>query len=253
MKRKTVCCLHCRSEISISNFDKHYKAKTCLSGGKFTLDSNNRCKYCNLDFTGMTASERANHTRWCTKNPKYEEYRTNGNLAKARIIASSSDSRKKAAEKIKTRHKEGAYINSRKKCYQTKVKNGTLNHTEETKEKIRQIALRSNHQRVSKYTHKFIDKRGREFMFDSSWEDALAIRLDELDIDWTRPEPIPWKDQDGKDHKYFPDFYLPSFDLYLDPKNPYYQKIQKEKLDIVSNQINLLILSSLEECKSFTL
>lgn len=41
------------------------------------------CKHCNNSFNFLNASQRANHSRWCDKNPKKESYRSNENLAKA--------------------------------------------------------------------------------------------------------------------------------------------------------------------------
>lgn len=80
----------------------------------------------------------------------------------------------------------------------------------------------------------------------------LAKRLDELEIDWIRPEPLEWFDSDGKRHNYFPDFYLPQFNLFLDPKNPMAVKTQKEKLEMLAHQHpNVKILYSLEECLKF--
>jgi|688.fasta_scaffold674001_1 hypothetical protein len=77
--------------------------------------------------------------------------------------------------------------------------------------------------------------------FDSNWEKQLAIFLDEKNIKWDRPtEPILWFDSMLKQRKYFPDFYLPKFNIYLDPKNPICCYQQQEKLKVVSKLINLI-------------
>lgn len=131
-------------------------------------------------------------------------------------------------------------------------KNRNYHHNEESRRKISEAARKSNHQRVCKKSHVFIDKRMRTFTFDSSWEDALAIRLDELDILWDRPQPIIYQlPSETKYRKYYPDFYLPEYNLYLDPKNDYCVRVQAQKLDVVSKQINLIIIQSLDECKQF--
>jgi hypothetical protein len=88
------------------------------------------------------------------------------------------------------------------------------------------------------------------FKFDSSWEDALAKRLDELDIEWDRPPPVLYQHQ-GKAKRYFPDFYLPRYNLHVDPKNAYCLRQQREKLEIVKTLITLAILPSLKDCKAF--
>jgi hypothetical protein len=75
---------------------------------------------------------------------------------------------------------------------------------------------------------------------DSYWEVEIAILLDTLNIMWKRPDPIEWLDSTNKKRRYFPDFYIPKYNIYLDPKNPILIEKQKEKLGIVSKQINLI-------------
>lgn len=204
------------------------------------------CKHCQLAFESFSTSQRANHSRWCKLNPKLSEYKQTNSGEQLRT-QTAIEKRKLG---IKKAHAEGKYIGSAQRSADTKKKNGTDFHTEQTKQKISERALASNHQRVCKSTHEFIDKRGRVFKFDSKWEDALANRLDDLDINWDRPQPITYE-LNGKTKKYYSDFYLPEYDVYLDPKNSYCENVQKEKLDIVSNQIKLIILRSLQECQSF--
>jgi hypothetical protein len=246
---KSKCsCISCKREISVSNIKNHYKSKSCLSNNQHKPKSEN-CEFCLLSFNGFSTSEKGNHVRWCKSNPKYSEY-----IKKAKDLHkyATDESRAKANEKIKIAHVRGSYVNSYKKGTETKLKNGTINHTEDTKIKLREIALASNHQRVCKSTHIFIDKRGREFKFDSSWEDALAIRLDFLNINWDRPQPITYI-LNGSPKKYFADFYLPDYNVYLDPKNKYVQKVQSEKINIVKELINLIIIPSKKECETFTI
>lgn len=88
-------------------------------------------------------------------------------------------------------------------------------------------------------------------MFDSSWEDLVAIQLDKLDVNWIRPEPIHYTKENGKLGNYFPDFYLPDFDIYVDPKNPYVREKQKYKLEEIHKIINLVILNTPTECNNF--
>lgn len=77
--------------------------------------------------------------------------------------------------------------------------------------------------------------------FDSNWEVQMVKFFEEYNIDYTIPtESVPWIDSNGKAHKYFPDFYLPALDLYVDPKNPIVIIKQKEKLEAVSKSITLI-------------
>lgn len=86
----------------------------------------------------------------------------------------------------------------------------------------------------------------KDIWFDSKWEVLVAKSLDENGISWIRPSVgFVWNDA-GR--KYYPDFYLPDFDIYLDPKNPFLQKKDKEKIDNVIERhgIKVLILSESE-------
>lgn len=75
---------------------------------------------------------------------------------------------------------------------------------------------------------------------DSSWEVEIAEYLDKLNIKWIRPKFIKWNDSKGNTRRYFPDFYLPDFDLYLDPKNPYCLQKDAEKMLTISTIVNII-------------
>lgn len=79
--------------------------------------------------------------------------------------------------------------------------------------------------------------------FDSRWEVRLAESLDQNNIRWERPKiGFVWNEAGNK---YYPDFYLLDYDVYLDPKNSYLQKVDKIKIEAASaiNGIRVLVLS----------
>ncbi|MEE9215428.1 MAG: hypothetical protein V3U54_11680 [Thermodesulfobacteriota bacterium] len=100
----------------------------------------------------------------------------------------------------------------------------------------------------SKYLHHipFYSKRCnyKGISLDSSFELIVAKELDKHGISWTRPKFLIWMDNRQK-RRYFPDFYLPDFDVYLDPKNDYLIKKDKRKLQLVRkyNKVKVLVLS----------
>lgn len=81
---------------------------------------------------------------------------------------------------------------------------------------------------------------GSTILLESSWELEIAKFLDEYKIDWIRPEYIKWVDSSGKIRNYYPDFYLPKYNLYLDPKNPYAMKQDVEKMKYISSKVKIL-------------
>lgn len=206
-----------------------------------------KCKYCNGSFDFINASQKANHSRWCKSNPKHNKYIED--LLKRDNIKLMNESREKTGinnqfvksklEGIKIYHA----MKGKKQIHPFK------NHTEEMKQHLREMALASNHRRLRKGMILY-----NGVMLDSSWEYELAKRLDYLNIKWTRPNPLKWKDKNNNFHNYFPDFYLIDFDLFLDPKNPAAYKNQEEKIDILKNTYpNIRFLRTLNECKNFTI
>lgn len=200
------------------------------------------CKYCSLTFGQLSRSQRANHSRWCKLNPKSESYRES--LSNRSISQKGFKQSEETKEKIREAHRQGRYAHIDHSSWWV----GKC-HSEVTKELLRQRALASPHRRLKK---KMIEYKG--ILLDSSWELELAKRLDSINIKWIRPDPIIWVDEGGNSHHYFPDFYLPQFNLYLDPKNPQAAKVQKKKLDLLLTQHpNIKILSSITECKEFSI
>ena len=87
---------------------------------------------------------------------------------------------------------------------------------------------------------------------DSSYEVVVAESLDASNIRWERPGRFNYTTEDGQTHTYTPDFYLPDYDVYLDPKNDFlienvnprlgYNDVYKIKLVEDQNNIKVIIL-----------
>ena len=65
MKKRTKTCELCSDEISLSNYEKHYKI--CDGSGKYKPFSN--CPHCNLEFLTLSGNSIGTHIRWCVENP----------------------------------------------------------------------------------------------------------------------------------------------------------------------------------------
>ncbi len=87
-------------------------------------------------------------------------------------------------------------------------------------------------------------KDGNIVYLQSNYEVLVAKDLDKNNIKWLRPKPFNWIDKNNEEHRYYPDFYLSEYNVYLDPKNDYLIKIDKDKINRVrkQNNINLIIL-----------
>jgi hypothetical protein len=220
------------------NYNKHVIA---CSGVYKKREEIGKCEYCNEKFplNDKPSGWMANHVRWCVKNPKAAFYKQKNNAQQL----NTPEARKKALEGIKKAHLRGAYV----ACNLAKVGKPGVKHTEATKKKMREKALASTHRRLQRNILYY-----KDIMMDSSWEVALAKRLDALNIKWIRPRPIQWIDDSNNKHHYFPDFYLIDYDVYLDPKNPAAIRTQSYKLMKLHSQYdNIVILKSLKECEEF--
>jgi hypothetical protein len=83
-------------------------------------------------------------------------------------------------------------------------------------------------------------ERYNDIWFDSKWEVKVAQSLDEHNVQWERPRKgFVWNDS-GR--KYYPDFFLPEFGVYLDPKNSYLQLKDLEKINQARQRNNIRVL-----------
>lgn len=221
------------------------------------------CKHCHQQFNFETTSEKGSHSRWCAENPKRAKYVED--LAHARNIqkekkayanqfTSTKEKRQKNSviwpgNQFTTKRASGHSEETKEKLRQI---NTGRKHTPETIEKIRSHALGSKHQRVCKKTVEYIRMDGTIVKMDSQWEIKLAQILDSMNVEWTRPDPITWVDGNGVEHHYFPDFYLPAVNLFLDPKNSYAREQQAEKINALMKQYNnIVILTENDICAEF--
>lgn len=105
-------------------------------------------------------------------------------------------------------------------------------HSDETKAKLSAIAIAGGY--GGKNRRKIFEYNG--ITLESSYELIVAQELDAANVKWTRPGRFPWIDSVGKPHHYTPDFYLPQYDIYLDPKNDQLIKVDSEKIHFVQEQ-----------------
>jgi hypothetical protein len=114
-------------------------------------------------------------------------------------------------------------------------------HSQVTKDKLSKIA--SDREFGGKNYRKTFPYKG--VVLESSYELALAQELDGEGIAWVRPKRFYWTDDTGRRRHYTPDFFLPDYGIYLDPKNDYLIKIDSDKINrvMLQNDIRVLVLS----------
>lgn len=99
---------------------------------------------------------------------------------------------------------------------------------------------RENAGRSKKF--KVYDSFGKQTTLQSTFELNCSEILAELGINWIRPKAVKY----DKTRNYFADFYLPDYDIWLDPKNDYKAKLDEEKIRKVREQNGIILYILLE-------
>ena len=96
-------------------------------------------------------------------------------------------------------------------------------HTPESIEKIAMSMRRVVREKPESYSASNVNGRVKKveyngYILDSSWEVEVAKFLDSIGVEWERPINGFEYEYDGKTHVYYPDFYLPNIDIYIEVK-----------------------------------
>ena len=85
-----------------------------------------------------------------------------------------------------------------------------------------------------------LDSFGQRVWLQSSYELKCSQILNDLNINWIRPKSLLYSIE-NKTFRYYPDFLLVNYRIYLDPKNDYKAKNDKEKIQLVCEQNNAIV------------
>ncbi len=188
-----------------------------------------KCKYCRS--SRKNRNSLINHERRCAENPNRQD--PNIDYSKRK----TSNGSLKAAE-------EGRIFVPPWKGKTNP--NLSHSHTQATKSLLSEYALKRKLGGVTR--SRWINYNGTRL--GSSYEVLVAKELDKNQIRWGVPSRLAYTDSLGKKRSYTPDFYLPDFDIFLDPKNdylinninPFLGFKDSEKIRWVEEQNNVIIL-----------
>lgn len=97
-----------------------------------------------------------------------------------------------------------------------------------------------------KHTHRteMYNINGEMFIAESSYEVMLAEILNDLGIYWIRPNCLYYISDQDIQRRYHPDFYIPHFGLYLDPKNEFLIATDVDKISraAVQNDVKIIVI-----------
>lgn len=115
------------------------------------------------------------------------------------------------------------------------------------------VTGRTGGYRTCSGTSKFKGCWHSDAWLDSSWELALAKRLDALNVGWERDiKSFSYTTIAGKQRRYYPDFYLPAFDMYLEVKGYWTPESRWKLVEVVANHpVKLIVLDSISAIGAF--
>lgn len=201
---------------------------------KYILPKECYCVFCKRLCKNLNSLKQ--HETRCSQNPKRKCY---NNLNNKKVFWNKGQT-KETNPKIKEQAEK-----------QSNTKKGKSTHrqTEETKQKLREYALQNGLGGFNMRKHTIFVNG---LPVDSTYEKIVAEELSSHGIAWVRPSKIKYIDNKGKLHHYTPDFYLPEYDVYLDPKNDYlinntnprlgFKDLDKIKWVMEQNNIVVIIL-----------
>lgn len=201
------------------------------------------CKFCQNE--RLNYRSLINHERLCKKNPNHQENPMKGRKAWNKgLTKETSDIVYQGSEKSSVVMKK--MFSENKLC--------ATGAGAWTKEQRKEHALKTNfggYRERAGRSKKFyvLDSYGNKVCLQSSYEYEIYEILVDQNIKWFRPKALMYS---GK--RYFADFYLPEFDVYLDPKNDYKAIQDESKIREVSlqNKVKIFVIlkKEFEEIKA---
>lgn len=218
---------YCSDECKKSIFDKVERVtnieKNCLN-----CDTKIICK--------DNTKERFERTKCCSKQCLYEWMRKTSPDKKEREIRICKFCNKNY-EQIKDSNRKKVYCSN--ECFR-KGHKGSFKLSEEHKKRISETRLRDwaegevykDQTNFFCKWYNFTKNNGEVIKVQGTWELKYAEWLEKNNINYICHKGcIYYKDENGKDRVYLPDFYLIDTDEYIDIKNLYIFNLHKNKFD----------------------
>lgn len=195
------------------------------------------CKYCGKKCKNPNSLR--NHERLCKSNPDRQIPKNNfaeWNIKRTELNIPHPNQFTKA-EKLglpKPKVSEKTRLKLREK--------GLLRrHSQEEKDKLSETMRRIAKENPDKYSASQLHKRSKHyningFKIDGTWELIVVEYLNKSNIEWIKPKKPFEYTWNGSIHNYYPDFYLPKYDRYIEVKG-YETSRDLEKYKAVPNII----------------
>lgn len=193
--------------------------------------------------------------------PKKEKYFCSKKCANSHIV--SINHKEKVSKTLKRLWNDGIYDNTKyKRVLQPRVYNFICEFCKTPFQRITKKLIPVVKACSEECRNKIIGNKNREnpncggetnyrkyryndVWMDSTWEKDLAEWMDVNNILWERSRKLHqflWTDKNGKQRRYYPDFYLPKYKIYVDTKNPYLMKCDEYKIKSVVKENKIILI-----------
>lgn len=234
-QRNFTFCELCNKRISLSNIGKHIGSKACSRNISETTKNKSispsvdiKCCFC--DFTTNKNCALMSHQNACKSNPNRKHHHNAYTKAKeeGRVHKISEETSKKFSS-----HKRP--------------------HTEQSLSRLRSSMKKAVENNPDSYkglgagrVKKEICSNGMNVL--GKWEVSFVEFCIKNNMPIEQPKiPFPYKDETGYERNYFPDFYLPEYNIYVEVKG--YQQIRDQYkwwALVNEHKKNLIILREFE-------
>lgn len=246
MERNKKQCSKCGKEISLSNIKKH--EKSCGQKKHSSIDESwkqqsgkYKCPFCSKEYTKAGISTHIWRTHGEGKDFDPNIGYKNGRVVWNKGLTKEDERILKRIKTLKERFKTGMYGNR-----------FSFPHSEKTKMRLSELAIKRKFGGVTRSRR----IKHKNKILGSSYELEVAVSLEENGIKWETCDRFNYVDVNGKKRTYTPDFYLPDYDVYLDPKNDFlinninpalgYKDSEKIKWAEEQNGVIIIILNKKE-------
>jgi hypothetical protein len=208
-KKKKVQCEKCSLFVTNNNLARHIKS--CNGSPSLFVRHSNGVKvrtlksFSDIDWEKFQAYYDNNHS--------YTETCKHFSVSTER----ASRAIKKGLFKTRLRTETASIRNSRKRGPRTEEEK------QKTREGMRRAVLEGRQKTPRPYGKKcrlfeVVNSYGEKETLQGGWENKVAIYMSENEIKWTRSKKSFTYVFEGREHEYFPDFYLPEHNLYIEVK-----------------------------------
>lgn len=209
---------------------------------------------------------------YCGQEAKYQL--KNGRWCCSEKFSSCPEIKRKNSEKRKEQCLSGNYKNNLQNYIETHIpwNKGLTKETDERLKKISDISKRryaneeiksywkgkhhsiETRDKLSKLRTQYLDEckagfqdvgwyrikniNNEEYIVRGTWERDFGNFLTENNILWIKKITIEYKQEDGSIHRYVPDFFIPSINLYVEVKG-YFSEFDKKKMKLIIEQNNI--------------